>query len=75
VPQSTDISKILEQLHGAVASSLLERIQSGEANAADLNVARQFLKDNGIDASAQASEPMLNLAKIMPFDPDEEEAA
>jgi hypothetical protein len=35
-------------------------------------VARQFLKDNGIDCAPEASQPMLNLAKIMPFD---EEAA
>ena len=72
---SSDINRILEQLQGVVAASLLERIQSGEANAADLNVARQFLKDNGIDASIKSSEPLLNLAKVMPFDPDEEEAA
>lgn len=66
---------LLKQLHEGVGRALLERIQSGEANAADLNVARQFLKDNGIDASVRASEPLLNLAKVMPFDPDEEEAA
>jgi len=68
-------TKILEHLHEAVGRSLLERIQSGNANAADLNVARQFLKDNGIDGSIRNSEPLLNLAKVMPFDPDEEEAA
>jgi len=63
------------KLHNAVGDALLARVLSGEATAAELNVARQFLKDNGIDATAQASEPLLNLAKIMPFDPDEEEAA
>jgi hypothetical protein len=69
------MDEILKLLHEGVGRALLERIQSGEANAADLNVARQFLKDNGIDASVRASEPLLNLAKVMPFDPDEEEAA
>jgi hypothetical protein len=69
------MDEILKLLHEGVGRALLERIQSGEANAADLNVARQFLKDNGIDASIRASEPLLNLAKVMPFDPDEEEAA
>lgn len=69
------MDQLLAALHEGVGRSLLERIQSGEANAADLNVARQFLKDNGIDASIKSSEPLLNLAKIMPFDPDEEEVA
>jgi hypothetical protein len=45
----------------------------GSASSSELNVARQFLKDNSIDCVVDASIPMLNLAKIMPF--DEEEAA
>ena len=64
--------KTLEAIHTALAQSLLQRIQDGSATATDLNVARQFLKDNGIDCAPDASVPMLNLAKIMPFD---EEAA
>jgi hypothetical protein len=64
--------KTLESIHTALASSLLQRIQDGSATATDLNVARQFLKDNGIDCAPDASQPMLHLAKIMPFD---EEAA
>lgn len=64
--------KILEAMHTALAENLLARIQSGDATATDLNVARQFLKDNGIDCAPSASQPMLNLAQIMPYD---EEAA
>ena len=45
-------NKILSDLHDAVAEELLRRVMSGEANASDLNVARAFLKDNGIDALA-----------------------
>tara|TARA_Y100001938_G_scaffold150784_1_gene243431 strand:- start:560 stop:772 length:213 start_codon:yes stop_codon:yes gene_type:complete len=59
--------KVLSNLHEAVAEELLRRVLSGEANAADLNVARGFLKDNGIDATADQSEPMANLAKSLPF--------
>ena len=69
------MNEVLRKLHEGVGKALLDRILSGEANAADLNVARQFLKDNGIDGTIRNSEPLLNLAKIMPFDPDEEEAA
>jgi hypothetical protein len=65
--------QILEAIHSALAQELLQKIQSGDATPSDLSVARQFLKDNGIDATPDASQPMLNLAKIMPF--DEEEAA
>jgi len=64
--------KILEQIHNALAAELLKKIEDGTATATDLNVARQFLKDNGIDCAPDVSQPMLNLAKIMPFD---EEAA
>ena len=59
--------RILSDLHKAVAEDLLNRVLSGEANAAELNVARGFLKDNGIDATASRSEPMANLAKSLPF--------
>ena len=40
--------KLLETLHECLAKELLGKIQSGEAKAGDLNVARQFLKDNGV---------------------------
>lgn len=55
-----------------LAQELLGRIRSGEAAPSDLSVARQFLKDNGIDANTGQSEPLLNLAKVLPFDPKEE---
>ena len=64
--------KILERIHIALAEELLKKIMDGSASATELNVARQFLKDNGIDCAPDASQPMLNLAQIMPFD---EEAA
>lgn len=64
--------KVLEQIHNALAEELLKKIQDGSASATELNVARQFLKDNGIDCAPVSSQPMLNLAQIMPFD---EEAA
>ena len=64
--------KILEQIHNALSAELQRKIQDGSATDTELNVARQFLKDNGIDCAPDASQPMLNLAQIMPFD---EEAA
>lgn len=63
------MEELLKKLHTGMCETLLARIESGEATAADLGVARQFLKDNGIDASANKSEPLANLARSLPFDP------
>lgn len=65
---------VLEALHAAVASELVKRIASGEATAADLNVARQFLKDNRIEAIPTPENPLGKLADSLPF-PDAASAA
>ena len=38
---------LLAKLHTVLAEQLLERVTDPEAKSADLNVARQFLKDKG----------------------------
>ncbi len=58
---------IENKLHKVLAEQLLNRVESGEATASELNVARQFLKDNGIDGTVEQSDPLANLAKILPF--------
>tara|TARA_Y100001937_G_C7070218_1_gene308007 strand:- start:18 stop:233 length:216 start_codon:yes stop_codon:yes gene_type:complete len=63
------MKEILQNLHELLAKELTDKIQSGESTSAELSVARQFLKDNGIDANTGQSEPLLNLAKVLPFDP------
>ena len=70
-----ELSKILEELHTETANTLLERIKAGEATAADLSVARQFLKDNGIDSVAFQDSPVSNLAAVLPFNDPEQPAA
>jgi|TARA_R100000655_G_scaffold88597_1_gene128916 hypothetical protein len=62
----------LSSLHAVLTELLLEKIQSGEASSGDLSVARQFLRDNGIDANVNQSEPLLNLAKVLPFEAKEQ---
>tara|TARA_Y100000593_G_C4297336_1_gene331360 strand:+ start:1356 stop:1574 length:219 start_codon:yes stop_codon:yes gene_type:complete len=62
----------LSALHAGLTLLLLEKIQSGEASSGDLSVARQFLRDNGIDANVNQSEPLLNLAKVLPFEAKEQ---
>jgi hypothetical protein len=62
--------KILEELHDVLVKELLERIKSGTATPADLNVARSMLKDNHIDCVAVPESPLAKLALTMPFDDD-----
>ena len=68
----------LERLHSAIADKLTEALVEtpvGEKGlAAILNVARQFVKDNGIEAVPADGSSMGKLAdklKEFPFDPAE----
>jgi hypothetical protein len=63
----SNLNDILAQAHEELAKELLRRIKSGEASATDLNVARQFLKDNGIEALPTAHNPLGNLLEGLPF--------
>lgn len=59
-------------LHKALAEQLLRRCQDGSATASDLNVARQFLKDNAIDSIAPSNE-ILKLLESLPERMDAED--
>ena len=61
---------LLESLHGLLAEEFINRIQSGEAEPALLNAARQFLKDNAVDACPAASTPLAQLSIMLPFTPE-----
>jgi hypothetical protein len=63
----------LGDLHGALATALADKIRDGTATAADFSVARQFLKDNGIDAIPTAGNGIGKLAEQLPFKSDEDE--
>ena len=63
-----DIEEISEKLHLVLAEDLLTRISTGQATAAELNVARQFLKDNGVDSLSFAESPLIKLAEVLPFE-------
>lgn len=61
----------LSKLHKALAEVLTELIKSGEASAAELSVARQFLRDNNIDCIPKKGNPLGSLMEALPF-PDED---
>ena len=75
-------NKELGDLHGHLAKILSEEIQKENLdkdgnrvrNAAILNVARQFLKDNGIESLGRENENIKELEKVfMPFEQIEDE--
>ena len=61
------MSEKLKQLHSILAEQLLKRIKEEDVKASDLNVARQFLKDNGIDAVPTNNNPLEELVKELPL--------
>ena len=66
------MSKTLNELHEVLAQELLNRVKDPEAKSSDLNVARQFLKDNGIEAIPADNSPLKALVDELPFNTEEE---
>lgn len=67
---SKTLAELNADLHKGLAEELLSRLQHGEATTQDLNVIRQFLKDNGVTGALQEDgkeSPLGELAKILPF--------
>jgi hypothetical protein len=58
--------EMMALLHKTLAENLLLRIQDPKAKSADLNVARQFLKDNGIEALVVEGSPLSDLVHTLP---------
>lgn len=50
-----------------VAEELMNRISTDEASTADIVAAIRLLKDNGITSTPEASEPLRDLSKSVPF--------
>ena len=63
--------KILDDLHSELAATLLDKVRSGTAKASDLNVDRQFLRDNGIAGVPVENSPLKNLMDELPFTEEE----
>jgi len=61
---------LIKELHNALTAELLQRIRSGEAQPKDLDTARQFLRDNGVDAALNHNKPLMELADNLPFEED-----
>ena len=61
-----DVAEQLSQMHADMAHLFSMKLASGEITTAELNVARQFLKDNQITATATEGSAVDDLAKALP---------
>ena len=61
--KSTDV---LADVHDLMAHWCLDKLREGDVNAADLNIIRQFLKDNQITAQPVEETSFGEVAKALP---------
>ena len=61
------LEEIMAALHSELGQTLLNRVRDPEAKSADLNVARQFLKDNDISAIPTDDNALSALLDELPF--------
>lgn len=59
-----------DTLYQLMQQELIRKIKSGEATAADLNVARQLLKDVNYMPTPEVNEGAAELKDALPFDPN-----
>jgi hypothetical protein len=64
---SRETDELSDKLFQATLKTLLQRVESGEATAADIANALKFLKDNGVNGSPKLIPEMSRLAKVVPF--------
>ncbi len=64
------LDKLMEALHEELGQTLLHRVRDPEVKSSDLNVARQFLKDNDITAIPTDNNTLSQLLEDLPFNED-----
>lgn len=63
---SSASKSVMEELHALVARVLSERLEAGEATAADISAAIKFLKDNGIESQGDKNADIQRLSNSLP---------
>ena len=61
-------NKKLKELHAVLAEKLLKLVKDPDVKSSELNVARQFLRDNNIDCVPVEGSSLQRLAEELPFD-------
>ena len=57
----------LRRLWDLTVDSLIARLESGEASSQDINVARQVLRDHGVNVEDVSDSPIADLSRVLPF--------
>lgn len=78
--KQTDLEGLFGQIHSELANTMLTKLKAIHADSEEtipasfIKEIREFLKDNSInlDAYEQTKSPILELAKILPFEIAEE---
>lgn len=65
-PSDSEASRVLSNLHTDLAWHLKSRLDDGSISTAELNILRQFLKDNGISAQPVAGTSFGDLVASLP---------
>ena len=64
--KDTATAKEMEELHSLLAKTLAQLIRE-DPTASTLNVARQFLKDNGVESLVVEGNEMHSIVEHLPF--------
>ena len=59
-------TEVLSELHAGLAHLFMERLREGTLGTAELNILRQFLKDNQISSQPLEGSEFGELAKALP---------
>jgi hypothetical protein len=64
--KAKDTNELLSNLHAGLAQHLHDRLSDGDITAGELNILRQFLKDNQISAQPVEGTPFGELVSALP---------
>lgn len=67
----SDLAKIMDMLHKGLAQHLLQELSGDEPSPQMLEIARKFLKDNGIDEVPSENTALGKLAGLKVFQDDD----
>lgn len=65
-PPMADTNRVLSDLHADLAYHLKSKLDDGSISTSELNILRQFLKDNGISAQPVAGTGFGDLVASLP---------
>ena len=59
--------ELLNKLWDLTVNRLIEKLESGDFTSQDINVARQLLRDHGVNVEDVSESPIADLSRVLPF--------